>query len=157
MTNTIKNTENVEVNEVVSTEDVATFSPSMFEQPQQVMYSTINTTDRKSRIKLYNAVGDAEESLSDHVGAIIEVTDMVAHSVELEDAQTGEKIKAMRIVLLTKDGVGYHSVSKGVASSIQRIIGIMGEGPWTEEPLKICPKEVKTRSGFKTLTLALMD
>ncbi|MFE2611637.1 hypothetical protein ACFXDI_52175 [Streptomyces mirabilis] len=49
------------------------------------------------------------------------------------------------------------SVSQGVASSLQRIIGIVGQGPWTDEPLKVVPKEVKTRRGFKTLTLALVD
>ncbi|TWG32220.1 hypothetical protein FHX98_6847, partial [Bacillus sp. AK8] len=27
--------------------------------------------------------------------------------------------------------------------------------PWTDEPLKIVPYEVKTRKGFKTLTLQL--
>ncbi|CAF1914874.1 hypothetical protein [Bacillus subtilis] len=155
MTNTIKNTENT--NEVLPTEDIATASPSIFEQTTQQMFSTIQATDRKSSIKLYNAVSNAEHSLSDHIGEVIEITDMVAHSVELEDEVTKEPIKAMRIVLLTPDGTGYHSVSQGVASSLQRIIGIVGDGPWTDEPLKIVPKEVKTRRGFKTLTLALMD
>ncbi|MFE5263162.1 hypothetical protein, partial [Streptomyces coelicoflavus] len=95
--------------------------------------------------------------LSDHIGEVIEITDMVAHAVELEDEVTKETIQAMRVVLLTADGQGYHSVSQGVASSLQRIIGIVGQGPWTDEPLKVVPKEVKTRRGFKTLTLALVD
>ncbi|WP_063336311.1 hypothetical protein [Bacillus subtilis] len=155
MTNTIKNTENT--NEVLATEDIATASPSIFEQGTQQMFSTIQATDRKSSIKLYNAVSNAEHSLSDHIGEVIEITDMVAHAVELEDEVTKETIQAMRVVLLTADGQGYHSVSQGVASSLQRIIGIVGQGPWTDEPLKVVPKEVKTRRGFKTLTLALVD
>ncbi len=61
MTNTIKNTENT--NEVVPTEDIATASPSIFEQTTQQMFSTIQATDRKSKIKLYNAVSNAEHSL----------------------------------------------------------------------------------------------
>ncbi|MEC1692606.1 MULTISPECIES: hypothetical protein [Terrabacteria group] len=155
MTNTIKNTENT--TDVLATEDIATASPSIFEQGTQQMFSTIQATDRKSSIKLYNAVSNAEHSLSDHIGEVIEITDMVAHAVELEDEVTKETIQAMRVVLLTADGQGYHSVSQGVASSLQRIIGIVGQGPWTDEPLKVVPKEVKTRRGFKTLTLALVD
>ncbi|MFE2406692.1 hypothetical protein [Streptomyces rubiginosohelvolus] len=155
MTNTIKNTENT--TDVLATEDIATASPSIFEQGTQQMFSTIQATDRKSSIKLYNAVSNAEHSLSDHIGEVIEITDMVAHAVELEDEVTKETIQAMRVVLLTADGQGYHSVSKGVASSLQIIIGIVGQGPWTDEPLKVVPKEVKTRRGFKTLTLALVD
>ncbi|AUS18864.1 MULTISPECIES: hypothetical protein [Bacillus amyloliquefaciens group] len=155
MTNTIKNAENT--TDVLATEDIATASPSIFEQGTQQMFSTIQATDRKSSIKLYNAVSNAEHSLSDHIGEVIEITDMVAHAVELEDEVTKETIQAMRVVLLTADGQGYHSVSQGVASSLQRIIGIVGHGPWTDEPLKVVPKEVKTRRGFKTLTLALVD
>ncbi|MFE3068034.1 hypothetical protein ACFXG6_36170 [Streptomyces roseus] len=155
MTNSIKNTENT--TDVLATEDIATASPSIFEQGTQQMFSTIQATDRKSSIKLYNAVSNAEHSLSDHIGEVIEITDMVAHAVELEDEVTKETIQAMRVVLLTADGQGYHSVSQGVASSLQRIIGIVGQGPWTDEPLKVVPKEVKTRRGFKTLTLALVD
>ncbi|WP_434785694.1 hypothetical protein, partial [Bacillus velezensis] len=138
-------------------EDIATASPSIFEQGTQDMFSTITATDRKSSIKLYNAVSNAEHSLSDHIGEVIEITDMIAHAVELEDEVTKQTIKAMRVVLLTADGQGYHSVSQGVASSLQRIIGIVGQGPWSDEPLKIVPKEVKTRRGFRTLTLALVD
>ncbi|MGY5114251.1 hypothetical protein ACWF8C_36385, partial [Streptomyces griseus] len=155
MTNTIKNTENT--TDVLATEDIATASPSIFEQGTQQMFSTIQATDRKSSIKLYNAVSNAEHSLSDHIGEVIEITDMVAHAVELEDEVTKETIQAMRVVLLTADGQGYHSVSQGVASSLQRIIGIVGQGPWTDEPLNVVPKEVKTRRGFKTLTLARVD
>ncbi|MED1518479.1 hypothetical protein P4U63_29235, partial [Bacillus paranthracis] len=64
-------------------------------------------------------------------------------------------VDALRVVLLDKDGKGYHAVSQGVVSSIQKIISIVGPAPWTDEPLKIVPYEVKTRKGFKTLTLQL--
>ncbi|PAE45518.1 hypothetical protein CHH95_21970, partial [Bacillus licheniformis] len=77
--------------------------------------------------------------------------------VTMQDDQTGEDIQALRIVLLAKDGTGYHSVSQGVAQAMQRIIALVGMGPWTDEPLKISPKEVKTRRGYKTLTLQLVD
>ncbi|MEC3696422.1 hypothetical protein ABEX84_21400 [Bacillus subtilis] len=148
--------QSTEIVEAVAKEDIAKFSPSMFENPAENIVSTISGEDRKARIALYNAVSNSEHSLSDHKGEILEVTDYVAHAVTLNDEQTGEDIQAMRIVLVTKDGTGYHSVSGGVAQSLQRIIGLVGKGPWTDEPLKMVCKEIKTRKGFKTLSLVLM-
>lgn len=143
-------------NEVVVAQDVVTnLSTSMFEDTSSALFSTIATTDRKSKIKLYNAISDSENALDDHKGKVLEITDFVAHPVEIEDEVTKEMVQVMRCVLLTADGTGYHAVSAGVASSMQRIIGIVGEGPWTDEPLQIVPVEKKTRKGYKTLTLKL--
>lgn len=139
-----------------SKEDIATFAPSMFEQASQQIFSTITGDDRATKIKLYNAVSNAEHSLSDHEGEVLEITDFVAHPVTLLDEQTNQEIQAMRIVLVTKDGTGYHSVSNGIATSMQRILALVGKGPWTEEPLKIACKSVKTRKGRQTLSLVLM-
>ncbi|KAA0817067.1 hypothetical protein EI975_21260 [Bacillus licheniformis] len=156
-TEVLGNKEVLDVNEVSVREDVATFSPTVFEQPTQQIFSTINAETRADKIKVYNAVSNAEESLSEHIGEVIEVTDMVAHPVTLMDEATGEEIQAMRVVLLTADGVGYHSVSQGIVQSLQRIIALVGMGPWDKEPLKIVPKQVTTRRKFKTLTLQLVD
>lgn len=158
MTNVSKEIKNEEVvNEVsVVSEDLVTnLSPSMFENTSSALFSTIQVTDRASKIKLYNAISDSENALDDHKGDILEITDMVAHPIELEDEVTKEMVQAMRVVLLDKDGTGYHAVSSGVVSSMQRIIAIVGQGPWTDEPLQIVPVEKKTRKGFKTLTLKL--
>lgn len=153
MTNTSKEIEN---NVPVVTEDLVTnLSPSMFENTSSALFSTIQVTDRASKIKLYNAISDSENALDDHKGEVLEITDMVAHPIELEDEVTKEMVQAMRVVLLDKKGTGYHAVSSGVVSSMQRIIAIVGQGPWTDEPLQIVPVEKKTRKGFKTLTLKL--
>lgn len=142
---------------VIVRDDIATeLNPSMFENTTTALFSSIQATDRKSSVKVFNAINNAEHALSDNLGEIIEITDMVAHPITLQDEITKEDIQAMRIVLLTKDGVGYHSVSQGVVSSLQKVIGIVGPAPWTPA-LKIVPVEVKTRKGFKTLTLQLRD
>ncbi|MGE7954933.1 hypothetical protein [Lysinibacillus xylanilyticus] len=159
MSNVSKEVKNEEVvavqNEVVAQDLVTNLSTTMFEDTSAALFSTIQATDRKSKIKLYNAISDSENSLDDHKGEVLEITDMVAHPIELEDEVTKEMVQAMRVVLLTADGTGYHAVSSGVVSSMQRIIGIVGQGPWTDEPLQIVPIEKKTRKGFKTLTLKL--
>lgn len=158
---TTNKTTNQEVIESTENFDVATIggavSPSVFEQAAGAIFSTIKQDgSRATAIKQYNAISDAENSLSDFTNTEIVVEHMVAHPIELLDEVTGELIQAMRVVLLTPEGVGYHSVSTGVVSSLQRIIGIVGQGPWTAEPLTVVPVEKKTRKGFKTLTLKLV-
>ncbi|HDR4470848.1 MULTISPECIES: hypothetical protein [Bacillus cereus group] len=156
---------NNEVNEIavvdehVNTNDIVTVdkvSPSIFEADgaKDVFFSSIQSKDRKSAIKVYNAINSSENPLADHRGEVLQITDMVAHAITLEDEVTKENVDALRVVLVAKDGKAYHAISQGVVSSIQKIISIVGPAPWNE-PLEIVPVEVKTRKGFKTLTLQL--
>lgn len=151
--NTIKENEN-EVLEVATVDVAVNMSPAMFENTQTAMFSSITGTDRATTVKVYNAINSSDNPISDNLGSVLEITDMVAHAIELEDEITKEKVQAMRVVLLTADGTSYHSVSQGVVSSLQKIIGIVGPAPW-KPALKVVPVEVKTRKGFKTLTLQL--
>ncbi|PED82304.1 hypothetical protein CON65_12530 [Bacillus pseudomycoides] len=164
MTN-IKEQLNTEVNEIavveeqVNTNDIVTVdkvSPAIFEAngAKDVFFSSIQSKDRKSAIKVYNAINSSENPLADHRGEVLHITDMVAHAITLEDEITKENVDALRVVLVAKDGKAYHAISQGVVSSIQKIISIVGPAPWSE-PLEIVPIEVKTRKGFKTLTLQL--
>lgn len=149
--------EKVMTTEIVAPEDVVKadeVTPAIFEQTDAVMFSTIQANDRESQVKLFNAINASENALADHVGEVIEVKDMVAHVIELEDEQTNEKVKALRVVLVTPDGAGYHAVSQGVVSALTKIINVVGQGPWTP-PLKVVPVEVKTRKGYRTLTIRL--
>lgn len=141
--------------EIVVKEDlVTTLDPSIFENTNQALFSSIKVEDRATQIKVFNAINGAENSLSDHLGEVLEIQDMVAHPITLQDEVTKEDVQAMRVVLLTADGVGYHAVSGGVVSSLQKLIGVVGQAPWTPA-LKVVPIEQKTRKGFKTITLRL--
>lgn len=141
--------------EIVAKEDLMTdLNPAIFENPQQVMFSSIQGADRETAVKLFNAINGAENALGDHLGEVIEIQDMVAHVIELEDENSGEMVKAMRVVLLSPDGTGYHAISQGIASSMQKLIATIGQPPWVPA-IKIVPVQQKTRKGYKTLTLRL--
>ena len=148
---------NEEKNNVVVREEIAT--PSMLDSlknTENVFLSTIpNDGSRESQIKIYNAINGDGENLGDHLNKVIEVENFVAHPVQMVDDQTGEIIEALRIVLVTPTGETYASVANGVLSSIQKISGIIGSAPWTPA-LKLKAVEVKTRKGFKTMTLSLV-
>ena len=115
-----------------------------------------NDGSRKAAIAIYNAVNNKGESLDDHKGEVLEIVNFAAHPVTLTDENTGEVVEALRVVLVDKKGVNYDAVSQGIASSLQKIIAIVGMAPWDVEPLKIKVVEQKTRKGFKTNTIELV-
>lgn len=144
---------------MVVTEDTPTnVSIDVFTNPDKsFLTSFTDDGSRESKIKIYNAISNAENSLADHIGEILEIEHMVAHPIELADEVTGKMVQAMRVVLVDVNGVGYHAVSNGVVSSLQKIIGIVGPAPWTPA-LQVVPKQVKTRGNGgmnKATTLVL--
>lgn len=102
---------------------------------------------RKSKIAIFNAINGADEALGDHIGEVLEVTDVVAHPVTLTDEDTGEIINALRTVLITKDGKTYTAVSQGVTNALARVFSIVGMPSWKDEPVKMKVKQIKTRNG----------
>ncbi len=110
---------------------------------------------RESKVAIYNAINKADEKLDDHKNEVLNIKDVVAHTVTLIDENTSEVIDCTRIVLINDKGVGYESISVGIYSSLQKLFAIVGMPTW-DEPLKVKCVEQKTRKGFKTLTLELV-
>ena len=112
--------------------------------------SIVNDGSRKTAVAIFNAVNNANESLSDHIGEVLEVVNVVAHPVTLADEETGEIVEALRTVLIDKNGKTYDAVSQGIASALSKIFSIVGTpegGAWEKEPVKMKIKQVKTRNG----------
>ena len=143
---------------VVNREDIATaFQLDMLTNATSSFLCSIpNDGSRKSAVAIYNAVNNKGESLDDHKGEVLEIVNFAAHPVSLPDENTGEIVEALRVILIDKKGTNYDAVSQGIASSLQKIIAIVGMAPWTDEPLKIKVVEQKTRKGFKTNTIELV-
>ena len=143
---------------VVNKEDLApAFQLDMLTNASNSFLCSIpNDGSRKSAIAIYNAVNNKGESLDDHKNEVLEIVNFAAHPVSLVDENTGEIVEALRVVLVDKNGVNYDAVSQGIASSLQKIIAIVGMAPWDKEPLKIKVIEQKTRKGFKTNTIELV-
>ena len=116
---------------------------------------------RKSKIKIYNAINNAEKSLNDMIGKRLDIVDVVAYPVEIVDDESGEIVKTVRTVLIDKNGVGYSAVSAGVTNSLNKIFGIIGTpegGAWHTEPVAMEVRQIKTRNGQnKVNTLWLIE
>jgi Phage Single-stranded DNA-binding protein len=87
------------------------------------------------------------------VGQVIQISDYIAHSVQLPNSETGEIIQAARLVLPQPDGVPVEFISVGAIQSLQRIAKMAGRLPPYDPPIQVKITEVRTRKGFRTLKL----
>lgn len=127
-----------------------------FNNPGTQFFCSIeNDGTRESAARIYNAVNRKGEPLDDHKNETLEIVDIAAHPVSLVDENTGEVVQALRVVMIDKDGKNYDAVSQGIASSLQKIFGIVGM-PTYNPPLALRVVEQKTRKGFKTNTIELV-
>ena len=149
-------------NTLTVTSDVARVDlVEQLKNPDNSFYCSLaNDGSRKSAIAIYNAINNADESLGDHIGEVIEVVNIVAHPVEVTDEKTGEVIDALRTVLIDKNGKSYVAVSQGITNSLARIFSLIGtpdNGAWEKEPVKMKIRQVKTRnSNNKVNTIELV-
>ena len=140
----------------VSVEDaVSAATLEVFNNPAANFFSSIPmNSSREEKVKLFNAINSSENALIDYRGQKLNITDMVAHPIKLPDMQTGEIKDLLRIVLIDTEANAYSCVSDGVANSLEKIIAIFGQAPW-KPALTMTPKEIKTKAGFKVLTIEL--
>ena len=149
-------------NEIIASNDVARVDlVEDLKNPTGKMYCSIQDDGtRASKVQIFNAINGADESLGDHIGEVLEVVNVVAHPIELQDEQTGETKEVLRTVLITKEGKTYVAVSQGVASALSKIFHIVGSpdnGAWEKEPVAMRVKQVKTRNGMnKVNTIELV-
>ena len=110
---------------------------------------------RAAKAKIFNTLQNPDHAISDKIGEVIKVVDVIAHPVELTSDQTGLIENHMRVILVAEDGQSYASVSGGITQALTSIFGIVGQPPYTSEPLavKILQKKGKGTNKFLTLEL----
>lgn len=116
-------------------------------------YCSMVIEDVNDKIKAYNAMSNAEESLAEHIGEEIPVRHVYVDVIECENEQTGAKEACPRIVLIAQDGRTFQAVSRGIFSSLKRIFQMFGTPDTWDFSLIVKPRRVKTRRGYYTNTL----
>lgn len=111
---------------------------------------------RAAKAKIFNILQNPDYAISDCIGHEVEIVDVIAHPVELVSEQTGEIENHMRVILIAADGKSYASVSGGVTQALTSIFGIVGQPPYTSEPLKVKFLQKKGKGTNKFLTLELV-
>ena len=139
------------MNEIMTNDVAKVDLVEELKNPNGKFYCSItNDGTRKSQIAIYNAINSADESLSDHIGEVLEIVDVVAHPVQIADEITGEIVDCLRTVLMDKNGKSYTATSQGITNSLARVFSLVGmpdDGAWQKEPVKMKIKQVKTRNG----------
>lgn len=136
----------------------AAFNPDDFKSGANNFLSTmpVDGATRAEKAALYNAISNAEHAIGEMIGETITVEHMIAHPTQLVDEETGEVRDLIRLVLVSPEGEGYHSMSGGVVESMKRLCQIVGQGSWTDEPLQLKIKQVTTKQGNRTFNLVLV-
>lgn len=118
-----------------------------------VAYCSMQITDNADRVKAYNAMSNADEQLSEHIGEEIPVRHIYVECIKCENEKTHAMETVPRIVLIASDGRTYQACSFGVFSSLKRIFQIFGRPDEWDFALVVRCKRVKTRGGYYTNTL----
>ena len=122
---------------------------------QEVFTSIVDDGTLETKALVFNAMNDTDYALRDYVGKVIEITNFVAHKIQLEDERTGEITNATRCVFIDKDGKTYGTVSSGINQSMIKLFGTVGFPATWEKPLPIKVMEKTGRKGFRFLTIGL--
>lgn len=122
---------------------------------QEVFTSIVDDGTLESKALVFNAMNDTDYALRDYVGKVIEITNFVAHKIQIEDDRTGEITNATRCVFIDKDGKTYGTVSSGINQSMIKLFGTVGFPVTWEKPLPIKVMEKTGRRGFRFLTIGL--
>ena len=118
-------------------------------------YSSLVATTKEEKVKFFNATNSEALRLGDMINEVIEVRHIYCEEVECTNEQTGVVEICPRVVLITEEGTGYTCVSRGVFSSLKKLISIFGEPSQWEEAITIKVKQI-TKGEKKILTLALV-
>ena len=83
----------------------------------------------------------------------IQLSDYIAHSVQIIDPETSELTDAVRIILLGPDQPPISFVSIGILKSLQRLVKAVGHAPPFDPPLQLVIKQQSTRGARRTFKL----
>lgn len=97
---------------------------------------SFNPTNDKERAVLFKAMNNPSHRLGEAINTVIIVKDIFAEYVDATNKETGEVMKAPRIVLIDDNGEGWACVSVGVMTAIKNLITLYGSPTW-ENGIKV--------------------
>ena len=105
------------------------------------------------RSELFNALSAKSTNISEMIGKVINLTNVIFQGRNFTDEDTGESRKAMRVIFITDNGEVYHSYSAGILNSAKTFLSIYGTPDTWEQPIPVTVERVTLRNGGQTFTL----
>lgn len=119
-------------------------------------YCSLVPKTQEEKINFFNAVNSPTKRLKEMVNLEIEVKDIYAEIINFTNTETSEIVPGVRIVLISPTGESYQTSSKGIFSSLSKLLKIMGEPNTWKKPVKIRPKEVSKGADSNVLIFDLV-
>lgn len=126
---------------------------SLADPGQSQMYCSIRDDGTmESKARIFNSINSPDKRISDCIGEVINLANIVAHPIQLVDENSGELIETMRMVLVDDKGTSYEAVSTGIVNAVARILQIFGQPETWTAPIRVKPVQKGTRNGNNKVT-----
>ena len=124
------------------------WQPQTIEAATAGMFQDLNNTvfisfkdpqTKENKAKIFNALNNVDNPLSNFIGHELAIVDLIHHKYESIDADTGEVQLKYRNILIDENGNLFNTISYGVNAGLRSLLSIYGMPQEWEEPLKIRP------------------
>lgn len=106
----------------------------------------------EEKTAFFNALSAKSTNISEMIGKVINLTNVVFQGRTFTDEDTGEVEKAMRVIFIA-DGEVYHSYSAGILNSVKTFLSVYGTPDTWDRPIPVTVERVTLKSGGQTFTL----
>ena len=138
----MKNPDTITENSTMANDETAALTiPGQELEGTKKPWCSFQPKTREDKARLYQALTNPENKISDCINKIIELKDILVEWVEMAD-QNGEIVEQPRCVLFDADGHTYAAVSRGLFNSLHRLCLVFGTPTW-EEPIPVEVKQVQ--------------
>lgn len=96
------------------------------------VYVSFSPDTIEGKKALYKAMTTPDRKVSDEVGEIINVKDLLVSECTFVDDETGETTEGVRTILIDTNGMSHASTSMGVYNAIKNAVAIFGYPTWEE-------------------------
>lgn len=124
------------------------------DESNEVFFSLVPESDEE-KIRLYNAMTNPDEKLSDHINQEIIVKDIICEMIPITSKETGEIKDTPRIILIDTEGKTYSATSFGVYNALKRIFAVYGTPTWNDG-LKMRVVQISSKDDRKMLSIKLL-
>ena len=108
--------------------------------------------DRKNVVKAMTS----SVPIADNLDKPIKVKDVVIHTVNVTDTETGEIVEQARTILIDDQGKAYHAISGVIINRLRDIIAVMGEPSTWDGPLTMKCSQVKGKGANRFYDLHII-
>lgn len=138
----------VAVVETVNPEDALVAG---FENAENTMFCSFAAETVEDKAALYNAINNPDVLISDYIGKVILMRDVILQAVQIVKEETGEVNTCPRVTIIDVDGNSFSCTSVGIYNALRNLIRIFGRPTW-ENGLPVIVRQI-TRGTRRIFTL----